>query len=166
MKILVFSDSHGRESNMGRALAVHRDADAVFHLGDGTTEFELLCREYPNMAAAHVPGNYEDCFGRSPFSYFITEVGPYRFFLTHGHMFSVKEGLNILINFAKGKGADVILYGHSHTKYYEYIAAEDESDKPVHIFNPGSITRPRDGAPSYGIIEIRDNGILFSHGSI
>ena len=42
MKILVFSDSHGRDQYMLKALKTHPDAEAAIFLGDGLADFLSL----------------------------------------------------------------------------------------------------------------------------
>ena len=70
------------------------------------------------------------------------------------------------------EGADVVLYGHTHVRHEAHYAAGDivggvKLEKALHVFNPGSLGSPRDEkAPSFGVIEIRENGILFSHGEV
>lgn len=56
MKILVFSDSHGNEDNMIRAVERERPftLDAIVHLGDGWRDAEALHRLYPQIGRAHV----------------------------------------------------------------------------------------------------------------
>ena len=44
MKIIVVSDSHGREENLKRVIEMHRNADVFLHLGDGAPGFLSLCR--------------------------------------------------------------------------------------------------------------------------
>ena len=39
MKILVISDTHKNKDRLKRVLEMHRDADAVIHLGDGYADF-------------------------------------------------------------------------------------------------------------------------------
>lgn len=36
MKVLIFSDSHGKAENMLRAVSLHPDAEYIVHLGDGS----------------------------------------------------------------------------------------------------------------------------------
>ena len=59
MKILVFSDSHGNEDNMIRAVERERPftLDAIVHLGDGWRDAEALHRLYPRIPLEQVPGN-------------------------------------------------------------------------------------------------------------
>ncbi len=63
-----------------------------------------------------------------------------RLFLTHGHLYnSVKR--------PPLRQGDVIAHGHTHVPIAEL-------DGEQYIFNPGSVTFPRNGhAPSYGLLE-------------
>ena len=96
------------------------------------------------------------------------------FFLCHGHRHLTSNYLGspfkTLINQAVSKNCDVALFGHTHSKYEAFIPPDElpvKRENGLYLFNPGSISRPRDGdAPSYGIIDVRDNGILFSHALI
>ena len=58
MKILVFSDSHGNEDNMIRAVERERPftLDAIVHLGDGWRDAEALHRLYPRIPLEQVAG--------------------------------------------------------------------------------------------------------------
>ena len=90
--------------------------------------------------------------------------------MCHGHRQFVNVGHQNLIYSAIEQNADIALYGHTHCKFNKYIPSDElafNCNKGLYIFNPGSISRPRDGIyPSYGIIEIQENGILLSHGNI
>ena len=72
---------------------------------------------------------------------------------SHGHLLQVKYGLQTLKRYAREQNADVMLFGHTHVAYTEY---EDS----LYIMNPGSISQPRRGRPSYGIIDILEHGIV------
>ena len=41
MKILVMSDTHGKRTRVFNIIKEHRDADALFYLGDGEADLEL-----------------------------------------------------------------------------------------------------------------------------
>jgi len=63
---------------------------------------------------------------------------------------------------AEEKGADVLLFGHTHEPTDTFIPqGEYNLNKPLHIFNPGSLKEY-----SYGLCEIRNGEFLFSHGTI
>ena len=166
MKILVFSDSHGSDATIRRALELHvRTADLALHAGDGAHSFMLLSHEYPSVGFLAVRGNCDSIrsmFGGSePLSEEQhTSVCGHRLMLTHGHRFGVKSSTSALISYARVKGADIIVFGHTHEPCERYVPASDGLGE-VRLFNPGAA---KDGL--YGIIEIRENGILMQNASI
>lgn len=147
MKLLVFSDTHNRPQNMLDAIAAEDGADACFFLGDGSGDPEALQEAFPQLPLYAVQGNcdpasFEPYDGLAPF-------GAVLFFYTHGHTFSVKDGLDLLWWTARRRSADVALFGHTHVPYYEFRNG-------IHLFNPGSVSMPRFGTPSYGRITITE----------
>ena len=168
MKILVFSDSHGRDSGMKRALQIHSDAEGVFFLGDGAREVLALAELERSRFFIGVKGNCDGLlFGLLGASELreeeeITLMG-HKFLLLHGHTVGVKGGLGGLISHARRRDADLALFGHTHEPLERYLS---DGDKPLYLFNPGSISRPNRGAPTYGIITLSDRGILLSHGTV
>ena len=163
-KIIVLSDSHGNVKNMTRLFEMHRDAHAFLHLGDGVYEFFRLCKQY-GVIGYSVLGNCDSRFicsdAQSPYS--VAFFANYRFFMTHGHIYGVKAGREMLIENAKKAlpSVDFILYGHTHIPENRYISSENDNEKSIYLMNPGSISQPRDGkAPSYGMILIKDKSII------
>ncbi len=159
MKILVFSDSHGSDEAIKRALDLHgSNSELALHAGDGAHSFMLMSRSYPNVAFRAVRGNCDSprsLFGTSELDETeLIEVGGYRLLLTHGHRLGVKLSTSTLIAYARAKGADIAVFGHTHERYERYVPAED-SEKPLYLFNPGAA---KNGF--YGIIDIKENGIL------
>lgn len=163
MKLLIFSDSHGDERKMDTAIRNHRDADVLIHLGDGSREFNILCGEHPEKQHICVCGNGEDPLGRDPLPALVTEIGGHRILITHGHRYSVKSSMDRLMEEAFRRNADIVLFGHTHVPLEKYITC---GPYPLWLFNPGSISRPIEGKGSYGILDIRKNGVLFSHAYI
>ena len=69
-------------------------------------------------------------------------------FLTHGHVFG--PGLHNSVDRVPILPADsALLYGHTHVKVNEADAARPG----LWLFNPGSVSIPKDGSHSYGIYE-------------
>ncbi len=164
MKILVFSDSHGNCVNMQKAVDMHPDARYILHLGDGINDLDML--KTGNIKTYTVNGNFEDGFfsAKKGLPFQCVEIEGKKIFMCHGHRQKVGFGLQNLYYTALENGADIALYGHTHVKYNKYTPLEE---KGLHIFNPGSISRPRDNIySSYGIIDIQKNGVLLSHGLI
>lgn len=161
MKILIFSDSHGFDRNMKKAISLHPDAEVIVHLGDGVSEFEALRLADPGRAYVPVRGNCDLFLSGEPKETTL-DLDGVRLFLTHGAGDSVVS----LSEKARAKNADAALFGHTHCRFDSYIRDEGE-EKGVHLFNPGSISRPRDGViPSFGILSIRNKQMLFSHGNV
>lgn len=82
MKILVFSDSHGRTIDM-YSLIESEFPDAVIHLGDHYEDASDLRRSYPDLPIYAVRGN-NDFEPDAPLFSVIAPAGV-RMYLTHGH---------------------------------------------------------------------------------
>ena len=87
--------------------------------------------------------------------------GGLKVFMIHGHKYSVKSGLGFAIGRARSLGADVLLFGHTHEPVSYMIPVDDRYDKPLYVFNPGSL---RDG--NFGLLTIVGGKPLFSHGRL
>ena len=156
MKIIAISDSHGSTFNMKALLTIHPDADLYIHLGDGCEDFVNLCVER-NLPYSVVKGNC-DFYSKLPLTEKFTLMGK-TFFLAHGHTFWVKSTTEQILKTGLDEGADIILFGHTHEPLCEYI--DDEFTKrPVYLINPGSITSPREGNPTYAQILLKSGMIL------
>lgn len=160
MKILVFSDSHGSDEAMKRALDTHGfNSELALHAGDGAHSFMIMSSSHPGIAFRAVRGNCDSprsLLGTSVLdeTEFI-EVCGYKLLLTHGHRLAVKMSTSTLISYARTMGADIVVFGHTHEQYERYVPAEVEGEKPLYLFNPGAA---KNGF--YGIIDIKENGIL------
>ena len=154
MKVLIFSDSHGKAENMLRAASMHPDAEYIVHLGDGSGDSSFFDSRAVYIA---VRGNC-DMFSQYP------EVALEKFdgaltLITHGHRFFVKEGTSVYETYAREKGVKVALFGHTHKRFLLYRDG-------LYLFNPGSISKYEDGGYSYGIMNVKNGSVLLSHGSI
>lgn len=163
---------------MRRAISMHQDTDVIFFLGDGLSDIEEIRRDYPQIAFFAVRGN---CDLRStlmgndvPKTDSMRLLGKNIVF-THGDLYGAKYGTEELKKLARELGADIVLFGHTHSPYSSYIPAAEEkmagqecpAEKAFYLFNPGSISdRGSFSPPSYGIIILTESEPLFSHGSI
>lgn len=143
MKILVFSDSHGKGERM-REIIEKSDADTVLFLGDGIDQFYRITEGCDKMTVA-VKGNC-DLFDGTPEERFISLDGV-NILMLHGHTRGAKGGTGALEGLGVRLGADVILYGHTHIPDNRYV---NGADKPYYVFNPGSIGSY---SPTFGYIE-------------
>ena len=96
---------------MVRAIRQQRP-DAVFHLGDCERDTQRLEKEVPDLPLYRVCGNCD----REPVNPEVLQLtlDGMKFFLTHGHRYSVKYTLDALLNAAYFAGADMVLFGHTH----------------------------------------------------
>jgi putative phosphoesterase len=76
-----------------------------------------------------------------------------RILFVHGHTFHVKQSTDLILSEAQLLGADVALFGHTHVAMTDYVDG-------IHLLNPGSVSLPRYGNPTYGVIDITDAGIV------
>lgn len=148
MKILVFSDSHGDNFSMKKAMSYHRDADVVIHLRDSRGEMDELKMHYTDKMYYEVKGNCD--IGSVKPLFDVIPLCGHKFFITHGHMYKAKYTLYNLLLAGKEKDCDFILFGHTHVPYNHF---EDN----IYMINPGSCNGR---SATYGIIEILDKGIL------
>ncbi len=168
MEFLVFSDSHGRTKNILEALARQiRRPDGIIFLGDGLRDM-MYC-DIGDIPVFSVCGNCDTSgfFGNlSSDDTRVIEAYGKRIMLTHGHLYGVKGGLSRLVYAASEKGADVVLFGHTHTPFEMRLDTEDSDilTKPLYIMNPGSIGG-YDG--DFGVLTVTNKGeILLSHGKL
>lgn len=147
MKILVFSDCHGKYERMADVFL--RDKyDVVLFLGDGISDFDRLQKD--NMGSTKmiaVKGNC-DFFDGTPEER-IFDLDGFRVLMLHGHTKSVKHGTSVLEYYGREKEVDLVLYGHTHARDLRRI----DGEKPFYIFNPGSIGASGYLNPSFGYID-------------
>ena len=152
MRIIVISDTHGREYRLRDIIADQPDAEALICLGDGVNDVEEVMEDYPNLKFFAVRGNQDPTSNRQ--DYDIVKLGGKQLLITHGHTYGVKFGLEKLLNTACVLGVDMVLYGHTHEAHVEYLDG-------LHILNPGSVGKGNSRC-SYATIDIV-NGQIFSN---
>lgn len=152
LRILIMSDSHGRNENVELAIAQVREEIGEFqmliHLGDvgDAREIESLA----GVPCYIVRGNTD--YDAKLLNANVIEASGHRIFATHGHLYQVDMRLDLLRFAALENDCDIAMYGHTHVPYLE----EDPDD--VTILNPGSISKPRqaDHRYTYMVMEIDD----------
>lgn len=149
-RILVFSDSHASTGRMHRIIRDMKDVDGVIHLGDINRDIQFLEDNFPEIPIYGIQGN-NDHTGLYPDEKLLTIDGK-KIFITHGHGYLSGFDPSRMKSLPATQEAELILYGHTH------VAEVEHFDGKI-LANPGSISRPRTGAPSYGVIEI-ENGKL------
>ena len=129
-KVVVFSDSHSGLSFMRRAIHVLKP-DAFIHLGDFYDDGAAIAEENRYLLSYIVRGNCDwmSCFAEP--EELIVPVFGVRLFLTHGHRSGVKQGTALLEKEARSRGADAVLYGHTHRPDCRF-------EDGLWILNPGT----------------------------
>lgn len=152
LRILIMSDSHGRNENVELAIAQVREEIGEFqmliHLGDVGDAREL--ESLAGVPCYIVRGNTD--YDAKLLNANVIEAGGHRIFATHGHLYQVDMRLDLLRFAALENDCDIAMYGHTHVPYLE------EEPDDVTILNPGSISKPRqaDHRYTYMVMEIDD----------
>ena len=157
MRILVTSDSHRNTLALKRAVNAAKPFDAFIFLGDGEDDYNEVTMSLAGIDTYAVRGNndYYSMLAQTA----AVEIGGQRFLLTHGHKYAYGGlmGGGTLASAAKQNDCRIALFGHTHCRYF----SEEDG---VYLFNPGSVSLPRDGQPpSYGIITIENGKPDFFH---
>ena len=136
-----------------RVITQQRKAELFIHLGDCVSDLENATIIFPEIQYLNVKGNCD--FGSDTPVDGETVIKGKRIFFTHGHAYHVKSGYSIAIGEARRRNADILLFGHTHMPFSTY-------EDGLYIMNPGSIGHPKEGAATYGIIDITDAGVVMN----
>lgn len=150
VRMIVCSDSHNNYFALEAALQAHPEAELLLHLGDGEREFDDLAAAYPQRRMVFVRGNCDWSSPEKPLR--LLMVGGRRILMTHGHLFGVKQDVSRLLEQARQSKAELCCFGHTHTSL-------SSIQNGIHLLNPGSLTHPRNGPPTYGLVELTEQGI-------
>lgn len=153
-RILVFSDSHGHTKNMFKIIEKIPGVNAIIHLGDIARDVVEMKEKFPLIPIYSVKGNNDFNF-LLPQDQLI-ELDGFKIFITHGHLYLNSFEIDRLKRIAIEKEASIALYGHTHIADYEVCQSRIYA-------NPGSISKPRSGECSYGIIEIENGKLSYSN---
>lgn len=133
MKIVIVSDTHGSRKNIENVCECNQDADMLIHLGDVEDDADYI--EAIFECPTHIVGGNNDFFSRLPREEEF-ELEGHRIFITHGHAYYVSMGEAHLQEEARRRGADIVMYGHTHVPALTI-------DADLVTLNPGSLTYPR-----------------------
>lgn len=157
MKIVAFSDSHNHPALLTQAVLQAQQTgviDICVHCGDGIRDLDtiepILRQANPNVRLYGVRGNCD----LGVFQYHTVELfdaNGIRFMVTHGHTYHVKdhyEGLRIA---ARGYGAKVAFFGHTHRSLLTESCG-------VTLINPGAIINHLPGGIAYAQVLVEPSG--------
>jgi len=155
-RIGVLSDTHGDLLSIESALTRLGSLDALVHAGDYYRDGERLALKLPIPVIA-VVGN---CDARRHPLEEIVELAGKKFFVTHGHLYGVKNGTQNLVREARRRRADVVVFGHTHVPVLF-------SELGMVFVNPGSTHSGRRGAaPACSLIIITGTQVDVAHFSL
>ncbi len=151
MKILIVSDTHGSLKGLEAAIAAEGSLDWILHMGDVDRQENEIAKLAGSSRLACVRGNNDYYTQLS--DELLLEIGGYKIWMTHGHRYQVYSGTDMLKNVGIMKGADIVMYGHTHCPLIEI----DEENK-ITVINPGSVSQPRQigRQPSYIVMVIEE----------
>ncbi|PKL14946.1 MAG: metallophosphoesterase [Spirochaetae bacterium HGW-Spirochaetae-6] len=146
MQIIILSDIHISEDLVQAVLKRHeKETGAIIFCGDGLALMQAL---NPGLPLYAVKGNCDR--GNAPLSLEF-QLSGFRFFLTHGHIFQVKNGLSLLKQRTFKQPFDFVLFGHTHQPYREKI-------KHSVFFNPGALCEYH-----YGLLTLFEKDYYLEH---
>lgn len=146
MKVVIVSDTHGLHRNLEKVLEEEKPMDMLIHLGDveGGEDYITALADCPTHIVRGNNDFFSDLPGEEEFM-----MGGYHMFISHGHYYYVSMGEERLKEEARARGADIVMYGHTHKPT---LTREED----LITLNPGSIAYPRQEGrrPSYMVMEI------------
>lgn len=156
MKIVIFSDTHGRQDLMKQIIEKEKPFEVMVHAGDMEDQVSGVLG-YTDYQIRIVAGNCDYGLGYSRELFF--DLDRYHVLLIHGNMCgsihcNPAQSIESLKNYARNKGADILIFGHTHVP-------KMERDEELLCINPGSLSLPRqeNHKPSYAVLKIENGKI-------
>lgn len=150
MKVLIVSDTHGRDHNLLKTIEKVSPIDLLIHLGDFEGGEEYIKSITP-CDTEWVSGN-NDFFNGLPKDKII-HIGKYTVMLTHGHRYGVNFSTSGIVETARRNKADIVMFGHTHIPIIDL-------SQSVWVINPGSLALPRQHGriPTFIIMDLDPHG--------
>jgi putative phosphoesterase len=150
MKVLIVSDTHGRNQYLIDTINRVGPIDLLIHLGDFENGEDYI-KSMITCPVEFVAGN-NDFFNGLPKDKLI-QIGKYKVLLTHGHRYGVNFSTEAIIETAKKQKADIVMFGHTHVPLIDMTGS-------VWVINPGSIALPRQTGriPTFIVMELDSGG--------
>ena len=148
MKILIVSDTHGRDEKLEAAVAVEQPFDYLIHCGDVEGR-EFFIEALAECPCTIVAGN-NDFFSDLPREDEIVLEG-HKIMVTHGHNYGGSMDLYGISEEAAARECEMVCFGHTHKPVIE-------KKNGVLVINPGSLSFPRQEGrqPSYAVMELHE----------
>ncbi|WP_290771521.1 metallophosphoesterase [Anaerofustis sp.] len=147
-KIIIVSDTHGDIKTLEKVLKKEKNYNYIFHIGDHHFDMDEVDMDLSGVEVKKVRGNCD--FMKETEEIFF-ELSGKKIFITHGHLYGVKNSYTNIFYKACEVGADIVLFGHTHEKL-------DIKMGHIHLFNPGTLSLRSFGKRSYGVMTIDSTG--------
>ena len=146
MKVLVVSDTHGRNTKFEQAVEKEKPFDYLIHCGDVESN-PLSIASTAGCLCTMVAGN-NDFFLDLPKEARISLMG-HKIFVCHGHHHRVSMGIFGIEDACRSRDCRIALFGHTHRPLIQ-------EENGILFVNPGSLTFPRQEGrrPSYAVLEL------------
>ena len=146
MKVLIVSDTHGRDTKLEEAVLKESPFDYLIHCGDVEGR-EFFIEALAECPCTIVSGN-NDFFSDLPREEEI-ELAGRRILVTHGHYYGVSMDVYGVVDEARSRGCEIVMFGHTHKPMAE-------QRNGIWVINPGSLSYPRQEGrkPSYVVMNI------------
>lgn len=136
-----------------RIAAEQTNPDVVLHLGDHIGDAHELRRDLPGIPFYIVRGNCD--FQAAGATEQLLTIEGVNIFITHGHIYGVKNGLDTLIARARAQHVNLVLFGHTHCAMTKRV-------RGVWLMNPGQMERhDHFRAASYGIVRVENGSFAY-----
>ncbi len=151
MKIVVVSDSHGVNANVRYAIGQEAPFDILVHCGDIGSNIGRILGDKRDYDLIAVRGNCDNLSIYPETQFFRAQN--LNVFVAHGHRYNVKYSLDSIMEEARRRRADIVLFGHSHVPEMGY------TDDGIFYLNPGSVSIPHQAShkKTYAVLTIEDN---------
>lgn len=172
--LLILSDSHGNTRNLREIMARQRPIpETVLFLGDGLRDLGALDLAGKGISLLAVKGNCDCCFSPEPDEpeERLLTVGDVTICMMHGHTHHVKGGWMPAAAHAARLGADLLLFGHTHTPLEERLPAGTvvggvPLPKDLTVFNPGTAGGGWGHDATFGTLITEGGTFLCGHGKL
>ena len=150
--LTVFSDVHGNYDNVKKLYGDFTASNHVVFLGDGYRDVQDANFEFYDKFIG-VQGNCDiGCLYRKEV---IFQVESVTVLAVHGDLFGVKVSTKRLVEYAKKRGASLVLYGHTHIKDYKVVDG-------ITLVNPGTLSN-YGTEKTFAFITIENSDIKVKH---
>lgn len=139
LSAVVVSDVHRNDEFLRQLLPIINASDYFIFCGDGISDvMSVSCEITARMVCARGNCDYGSMVSESS----RITLGSVGAFVTHGHLYGVKQSLGTLAEIARAKDCDVAFFGHTHI-------FTDIEIGGVRLINPGALA-----GGSYAFVKI------------